>query len=423
MKRTKDSSTDRARAERAARRRSLPQLGGRGAGDAVGHARPTDRAPSCRAPGTSSRARPRGRRSARGWLDAVHPDDRAASGRGVRARQRQSARCVRTSNTACAVSDGSYRWVIDSGRPRFGPQASSWGASAPSSTSRSASRSSIDTRRGEEQLELLSDTVPALISYVGTDRRYKACNAEYSKWFGLSREEIVGKTMREVLGADAWRVVEPHLARCFAGKPSEYEADVEYRHGGKRSIHARYTPHRDVDGAVVGVVCLVTDVTARRRARTRPRTTRRDRRLVRRRDHQQESRRHHHELEQRRRALVRLLGRGSRRSAGDDADSAKGRRHEEEKIIARIRHGEMVTPYETVRRRKDGSLLDVSLSVSPIVDEGGRIVGASKIARDITRAQTRGGRCAARPRGAEWSRRPRAVRHLHRRFRSSRSCR
>jgi two-component system, chemotaxis family, CheB/CheR fusion protein len=52
--------------------------------------------------------------------------------------------------------------------------------------------------------------------------------------------------------------------------------------------------------------------------------------------------------------------------------------------LERIRRGEKVECYETVRRRKDGSLVDVSLTVSPIRDETGRIVGASKIARDIT---------------------------------------
>jgi signal transduction histidine kinase/ActR/RegA family two-component response regulator len=60
------------------------------------------------------------------------------------------------------------------------------------------------------------------------------------------------------------------------------------------------------------------------------------------------------------------------------------RRYEEKRILDGIRHGESVKPYETVRRRKDGSLLDISLAVSPIIDESGRIVGASKIARDIT---------------------------------------
>jgi PAS domain S-box-containing protein len=52
--------------------------------------------------------------------------------------------------------------------------------------------------------------------------------------------------------------------------------------------------------------------------------------------------------------------------------------------LARIRRGEKVEGYETVRQRKDGSLVDISLTVSPICDETGRIVGASKIARDIT---------------------------------------
>jgi PAS domain S-box-containing protein len=52
--------------------------------------------------------------------------------------------------------------------------------------------------------------------------------------------------------------------------------------------------------------------------------------------------------------------------------------------LERIRRGERVERYDTVRRRKDGSLVDISLTVSPIRDETGRIVGASKIARDIT---------------------------------------
>ena len=57
---------------------------------------------------------------------------------------------------------------------------------------------------------------------------------------------------------------------------------------------------------------------------------------------------------------------------------------EEPAILERIRRGEPIEHYETVRRRKDGSLLNISLSVSPVFDEHGRIVGASKIARDIT---------------------------------------
>ena len=57
---------------------------------------------------------------------------------------------------------------------------------------------------------------------------------------------------------------------------------------------------------------------------------------------------------------------------------------EEPEILARLRRGERIEHYETVRMRKDGSLLDVALSVSPVKDGNGKIIGASKIARDIT---------------------------------------
>jgi len=57
---------------------------------------------------------------------------------------------------------------------------------------------------------------------------------------------------------------------------------------------------------------------------------------------------------------------------------------EEPKILAQIRRGQIVDHYETVRQRKDGTLIDISLTVSPIFDARGNIIGASKIARDIT---------------------------------------
>src|SRR5258708_12918421 len=60
-------------------------------------------------------------------------------------------------------------------------------------------------------------------------------------------------------------------------------------------------------------------------------------------------------------------------------------RHDEELgILERIRRGERIKPYETVRMREDGSLLDISLTVSPLRDAAGRIIAPSKIAPDIT---------------------------------------
>ena len=63
----------------------------------------------------------------------------------------------------------------------------------------------------------------------------------------------------------------------------------------------------------------------------------------------------------------------------------KDRQSEEQEILRKIRHGESLAHYETVRRRKDGKLIDVSLTISPIKGPKGEIVGVSKIARDITK--------------------------------------
>ncbi len=60
------------------------------------------------------------------------------------------------------------------------------------------------------------------------------------------------------------------------------------------------------------------------------------------------------------------------------------RQHEEPRIIERIRSGERIDHYETVRRRKDGTLFDISVTVSPLKNQKGEIIGASKIARDIS---------------------------------------
>jgi PAS domain S-box-containing protein len=61
-----------------------------------------------------------------------------------------------------------------------------------------------------------------------------------------------------------------------------------------------------------------------------------------------------------------------------------GRQNEEPEILDRVRRGERVDHYETLRQRKDGSLVDISLTVSPVKDTQGKVIGASKIARDIS---------------------------------------
>src|SRR5688572_24913298 len=92
--------------------------------------------------------------------------------------------------------------------------------------------------------------------------------------------------------------------------------------------------------------------------------------------------------------------------------------NEEPGILDRIRHGEQVDHYETVRCHKDGTLLDISLNVSPVVDAHGVIIGASKIARDITHkrridAATRESEIMHRLVEAQEAERHRIARDLH----------
>jgi PAS domain S-box-containing protein len=93
-------------------------------------------------------------------------------------------------------------------------------------------------------------------------------------------------------------------------------------------------------------------------------------------------------------SIVMSWNKGAERTFGYPAEEMIGesiikllppdRLDEEGHILARLHRGERVEHYETIRRRKDGRLIDVSLTISPIRDATGVIVGASKIARDIT---------------------------------------
>jgi PAS domain S-box-containing protein len=92
--------------------------------------------------------------------------------------------------------------------------------------------------------------------------------------------------------------------------------------------------------------------------------------------------------------IITSWNKGAERLFGYTAEEAVGKpatilippdRHDEERmILERIRRGERVEHYETVRERKDGSSIVISLTVSPVKDSEGRIVGASRIARDVT---------------------------------------
>jgi PAS domain S-box-containing protein len=285
-------------------------------------------------------------------------------------------------NQRCAVEYEVYyepwkRWFTDKAYPK-----ADGGLSVFSRDITERKQADQALRRSEEHLELLSNTVPALISYIGLDRRYQSCNDAYTRWFGLPKEQIVGRPVREILGEEAWKVVGPSMERAFAGETVEFEAQAPYSRGGIRWIHGVYTPHRTSHG-IAGVVVMVTDISQRKQgeqalARLAAIVDSSDDAIV------------GKDLD----GIIRTWNHGAERLFGFSTEEAIGqpvfiiipddRIDEERDILARIRRGEPIKHFDTVRRRKDGRFIDISLSVSPIVDHKGTIIGASKIARDIT---------------------------------------
>jgi len=115
----------------------------------------------------------------------------------------------------------------------------------------------------EEQLRLLTDRLPVLLSYVDADERYRFANRAYESWFGCERSAIIGRQLREVLGEEAYQSIRPHVERVIAGQQVTFEALVPYQGEGERYVRATYVP--DLEGGQVrGYVALIQDITATR---------------------------------------------------------------------------------------------------------------------------------------------------------------
>ena len=161
------------------------------------------------------------------------------------------------------------------------------------------------------------------------------------------------------------------------------EAIAERPDGSLVPFLAYPTPLRDDAGTLIGAVNTLVDITERKRAEL---IAQRLAAIVESSDDAIVSK----DLN----GIIATWNAGAERLFGYTTEEAIGKpitmlippdRHDEEpEILRRIRRGERVDHYDTVRRRKDGSLVEISLTVSPIKDRDGRIIGASKIARDIT---------------------------------------
>ena len=121
-------------------------------------------------------------------------------------------------------------------------------------------------RRSEEQLRLITDSLPVLISYVDSEQCYRFVNKTYEDWYDLPRGEIYGRHIKEVLGESAYQVIQGYVEGVLSGRQITYEAWIPYKRGGIRYISAIYVPNFDERGKVKGFFALVTDITEKKKA-------------------------------------------------------------------------------------------------------------------------------------------------------------
>jgi len=121
-----------------------------------------------------------------------------------------------------------------------------------------------ELRRSQGQLQLITDALPVCVSYVDRDTRYQFVSAAYERWFGRSKQELLGRRVEDVVGADAYQIVGPYVERALAGETVSFQEDVPYRDSQTRSVEATYTPQLGDDGRVAGFVALISDVSERR---------------------------------------------------------------------------------------------------------------------------------------------------------------
>jgi PAS domain S-box-containing protein len=124
-------------------------------------------------------------------------------------------------------------------------------------------------RESENQLRLITNTLPVLISYIDREQRYRFINSRYTEWFGRSAEQVVGKSIREVIGEAAYASVSERIERVLSGEEIEFEQLMPYPNGDK-FIHVNYIPDFDVETKKVkGFCALVRDVSESKSAEAR----------------------------------------------------------------------------------------------------------------------------------------------------------
>ncbi len=136
-----------------------------------------------------------------------------------------------------------------------------------SERTRAFEESALRAQDSEKQLRLITNALPALVSYIDKDLRYRFVNLGYQEWFGIDANTIIGERVEDVIGRKAFEKLKPHILKVLSGQMDHYEGEVMYKMRGTRYINVQYIPDFDNEGQVKGYIALILDMSENIKAR------------------------------------------------------------------------------------------------------------------------------------------------------------
>jgi PAS domain S-box-containing protein len=245
----------------------------------------------------------------------------------------------------------------------------------------------FDRRHSEQASSLLAaivDSTDDIIISITTDGIITSWNKAAERLFGYSAKEAIGSHVTLIVPKDRHAEEDEILTRVLRGESVEHFDTVRQRKNGSLiDISLTVSPVKDPNGRVVGASKVAREITERKRAE---RSTALLAAIVGSSDDAIVSKTLDGIITSWNHSAERIFGYSAAEAIGKHITMIipRDRWDEEASIIERLRRGDRVEHFRTIRRRKDGSLFDVSLTISPVKDSQGNIIGASKVARDIT---------------------------------------
>ena len=162
-----------------------------------------------------------------------------------------------------ASADGSEHDYQTTHLPHFADDGSVVGCYVMSVNITERKRAETEARENEGRLRLITDNVGANITYIDTDQRYRFINKNFQEVLGLSGDDVIGKTVREIQGEEMYRDVAPHIEAALGGQEATFERSRTGVDGVTRTYQSTYLPHFDDDGEVLGIYGLSVDISER----------------------------------------------------------------------------------------------------------------------------------------------------------------